>query len=63
VRSVLRFEPGDADDLAQRIIALLRRPALRHELVRAGLGEVRELRWNRPAQALRGIYDELAGRA
>jgi len=61
VRSVLRFEAGDVEGLADKIVALLERPALRGELARAGLREVRKIRWDRPARALRAIYDELAG--
>ncbi|MSR62165.1 MAG: glycosyltransferase family 1 protein [Planctomycetes bacterium] len=61
VRSVLRFEPGDVEGLADKIVALLERPALRGELARAGLREVKKIRWDRPARALRAIYDELAG--
>ncbi|NOT32495.1 MAG: glycosyltransferase family 4 protein, partial [Planctomycetes bacterium] len=59
VRSVLRFEPGDAGELADKIVSLLERPALRRQLSAAGLREVKKLRWERPARALRGIYDEL----
>jgi glycosyltransferase involved in cell wall biosynthesis len=60
VRSVLRFEPGDERDLADRIVALLTRPALAAQLSAAGVREVKGLRWERPARALRGIYDEIA---
>jgi glycosyltransferase involved in cell wall biosynthesis len=60
VSSVLRFEPGDVADLAEKIVGLLERPALRSQLSAAGLREVKKLRWERPARALRGIYDELA---
>jgi glycosyltransferase involved in cell wall biosynthesis len=60
VRSVLRFEPGDAVDLADKAVALLERPGLRQQLSRSGLAEVRKLRWDRPARALRGLYDEIA---
>ena len=60
VRSVLLFEPLDAEDLAEKIGALLERPALRAQLSAAGLREVKKLRWDRPARALRGIYQEIA---
>lgn len=60
VRSVLRFEPGDVEDLAEKIVALIERPALRRQLSATGLREVAKLRWDRPARALRGIYDEVA---
>lgn len=59
VRSVLRFEPGDADELAEKIVALIERPALSRHLSASGLREVAKLRWDRPARALRGIYDEV----
>jgi glycosyltransferase involved in cell wall biosynthesis len=60
VRSVLVFEPLDAEDLADKIRAVLAHPALRRQLATDGLREVKEIRWDRPARALRGIYDELA---
>jgi glycosyltransferase involved in cell wall biosynthesis len=60
VSSVLRFAPGDAADLAEKIVGLLERPALRSQLSAAGLREVNKLRWDRPARALHGIYDEVA---
>lgn len=59
VRSVLRFAPDDEGALADKIVALLERPALRRQLSAAGLREVKKVRWDRPARALRGIYDEL----
>ena len=59
VSSVLRFAPGDEADLAEKIVGLLERPALRSQLSAAGLREVKKLRWDRPARALRGIYDEV----
>jgi glycosyltransferase involved in cell wall biosynthesis len=60
VSSVLRFAPGDDADLAEKIVGLLERPALRSQLSAAGLRAVKKLRWDRPARALRGIYDEVA---
>ncbi len=59
LQSCLCFDPGDADDLAEQILAVLHRPELRATLVRDALAEVRELRWERPARELGGIYDEL----
>ncbi len=63
VRSVLRFAPDDEGALADKIVALLERPALRRQLSAAGLREVKKVRWDRPARALRGIYDELVAAA
>lgn len=59
LRSCLRFDPWDVEGLADKILALLKRPALRAQLVEQGLHEVKKIRWDRPARALRGIYDEL----
>ena len=63
VRSVLRFEPDDELDLTDKIVSLLAHPALRRQLSAAGLREVKKVRWERPARALRGIYDELVAAA
>jgi len=60
VRSVLRFDRADAAGLAEKIVALLERPALRSALVATGLREVKNLRWDRPARALRAVYDEVS---
>jgi len=59
VRSVLTFDAGDAEALADKICALLERPSLRRSLVATGLSEVKRLRWDGPARALRGIYGEV----
>ena len=60
LRSCLKVEPGDAEGLAEKILALLARPELRRHLSEQGLREVRRLRWDRPARELLGIYDEVA---
>jgi len=59
VRSVLRFEPGNVGELADKLIALLTFPALASELSGSGLHETRRLRWDRPARTLAGIYGEV----
>ena len=48
-------EPGDAADLAQRILYLAGRPALRMALARAGRERVLEYSWQRNAQHLVGL--------
>jgi sucrose-phosphate synthase len=60
LKSCLQVEPLDADDLAEKILALIRRPKLRLQLAEQARREVRGLRWDRAARALRGIYDEIA---
>lgn len=59
VRSVLRFEPGNVGELADKLIALLSFPALASELSRSGLVETRRLRWDRPARTLAALYSEV----
>ena len=60
LRSCLKFDPGDAEGLAEKILSLLKRPELRRHLSEQGLREVRRLRWDRPARELLGIYDEVS---
>ena len=59
VRSVLRFKPEDAGELADKLVAVLTHAALAAELARSGLRETRRLRWNRPARTLAGLYAEV----
>jgi glycosyltransferase involved in cell wall biosynthesis len=60
VRSVLRFEPENVDELADKLVAVLSFPSLAAELRRSGLRETRRLRWDRPARTLVALYDEVA---
>jgi glycosyltransferase involved in cell wall biosynthesis len=60
VSSVLRFEPGNAPELADKLVAVLTHKALAAELRRSGLRETRRLRWDRPARALAALYAEVA---
>ena len=60
VRNALKVESWDVDTLADRILALLKYPALREDLIRSGREEVRDLRWDVRARALLGIYQEVA---
>lgn len=59
VRSVLRFEPENAGELADKLVAVLTHPSLAAELARSGLRETRRLRWDRPARTLAGLYGEV----
>jgi glycosyltransferase involved in cell wall biosynthesis len=58
--SSLKFEPGDVEGLADRILALLSRPALRRELVEGGRRELASIHWDDRARALLSIYREIA---
>jgi glycogen(starch) synthase len=60
LRSSLKFEPGDADGLADRILSLLSRPALRKALVEGGRRELARIRWDDRARSLLSIYREIA---
>ena len=55
----LKFEPGDAHDLADKILAVLHHRALSQMLAREGREEVRALVWEDAAAKLLAVYGEL----
>ena len=59
VRSALAVDYWNVDELADKVHAVLRRPALREQLVTEGRREVERLRWDEPARRTRGVYEEL----
>jgi glycosyltransferase involved in cell wall biosynthesis len=59
LRGALVVDSWDVEDLANKILALIRRPALRAELVRRGRLDARELTWERQAAVLSGVYEGL----
>ena len=59
LENVLKVDFWDIEDLANKILAVLERPALRQELRREGLDEVRALRWEHSAARLRQVYEEV----
>ncbi len=59
LRNALKVDFWDVQDLADKILALLSRPALRRELVESGREEVRRMRWEVRAEHLKQIYQEL----
>jgi glycogen(starch) synthase len=61
LRNALKVDFWDVDDLADKILAVLTRPALRRHLVRAGRKEVRGLRWDVRGARVKRIYEEVAG--
>jgi glycogen synthase len=53
----------DVEDLANKILALIRRPALVAELVERGRQDVRRLTWERQGALLVEVYDHVMGRS
>ena len=58
LKSALKVDFGNVDDLADKIIAVLTRPALRAALVADGRRELAEMRWERRAERLIAVYEE-----
>ena len=54
-----KIDYGDVDDLAAKVLTLIERPELREALVRAGREEIARLRWDRAAEQIEDVYDEL----
>jgi glycogen(starch) synthase len=61
LRNALKVDFWDVKEIANKILALLRYPALREELVEEGRGEVRALRWEARALHVREVYEEVVG--
>ena len=55
----LKVDFWDVEDLANKILALLAHPSLRHELVAHGRGEVGDMRWEARGAAIKAVYEEL----
>lgn len=60
LRNALKVDFWDVDDIANKILALLRYPALAEQLTEEGHEEIQRLRWERPAGLLRDLYRELS---
>jgi glycogen synthase len=60
LRNALKVDFWDVDDIANKILALLRYPALVDQLTAEGRDEIRMLRWEHPAASLLAVYRELA---
>lgn len=61
LRNALKVDFWDVQDMANKILALLRYPALQESLTAEGREEVRAMRWERPARLVRDAYEELVG--
>jgi glycosyltransferase involved in cell wall biosynthesis len=55
----LKVDFWDVEEIANKILALLRSPALRRQLVEQGRGEVARMRWELRGQLLRDVYREV----
>jgi glycosyltransferase involved in cell wall biosynthesis len=60
LRNALKVDFWDVEDLANKIVALLKYPALSDQLSAEGLEEVRRIRWETPAKLVKDVYAELA---
>ncbi len=60
LKSALKVDFWDVDDLANKILAVLTRPALRASLVAEGRRELAAMRWERRAGRLLDVYNEAA---
>lgn len=59
--SALVVDVGDVCALAEQVVALLTRPALRESVIAAGAVEVRTASWERRGEQLSELYEELVG--
>lgn len=57
--NALKVDFWDVEEIANKIVALLRYPALREHLTAQGREEVRAMRWEARGQRLRDVYAEL----
>ncbi|HVT81102.1 MAG TPA: glycosyltransferase family 4 protein, partial [Phycisphaerae bacterium] len=61
LRHVLKVDFWDTEDLANKILAVLRHPSLAQTLRERGNLEVRQLSWDDSARRIAEVYEELAG--
>ena len=59
-RTVATYEPGNAADMADRILELVDDPVARRSRVERTAECVRELGWDREAERYRAVVDRLA---
>jgi len=59
LRNALKVDFWDIDDMANKILALLKYSALREQLIEEGRDEIQNIRWDYPAGLVRDIYREL----
>lgn len=61
VQNALKVDFWDVDDMADKIVAVLKRPPLAKTLVERAAVEVRKLTWADSAAACQRVYQEVAG--
>jgi glycosyltransferase involved in cell wall biosynthesis len=59
LRHALKVDFWDVDELANKILAVLRHSPLRRELVQGARDEVRRMRWELRGALVREIYEEM----
>jgi glycosyltransferase involved in cell wall biosynthesis len=59
LRNALKVDFWDVDDIANKILALIRYPALVDQLTAEGREEVQAMRWDIPAGHVRDVYREV----
>jgi glycosyltransferase involved in cell wall biosynthesis len=59
LQHALKVDFWDVRDIAEKILAVLRRPALRKTLVESGREEVAQMSWDVRGRLLRDLYQEL----
>jgi glycosyltransferase involved in cell wall biosynthesis len=59
LRHALRADFWDVQDIADKVLALLRHPVLARGLGEGGRGEVSRMRWEARGALLRSVYEEL----
>ena len=63
LENALKVDFWDVEEIANKILALLRQPALRKQLVEEGREEVARMRWDLRGQLLSDLYGQLTGRS
>jgi glycosyltransferase involved in cell wall biosynthesis len=61
LRNALKVDFWDVDDIANKILALIRYPALVEQLTTEGREEIQRMRWDLPAGLVRDVYMEVVG--
>jgi glycosyltransferase involved in cell wall biosynthesis len=59
LKSALKVDYWDTDELANKVLALLRYPALRRTLADEGRSELGSMSWEERGRRLREVYEEV----
>jgi glycosyltransferase involved in cell wall biosynthesis len=59
ITHVLKVDFWDVDEMANQILATLRYPVMRQQLINEGRQEIKRLSWRRAAEKVRDIYQRL----